>query len=109
VIGITDKVEYIAAAMINEPSPADIRGFEVELAGLIWQANKELARADIALKKAIHEAPEKSAAAKKQYAEAGPAYERWKDAEAIQMSCQQMLVTCRSNIRSLTAEMQLQR
>jgi hypothetical protein len=109
VIGITDKVEYIAAAMINEPAPADIRGFEVELAGLIWQANKELARADIALKKAIHEAPEKSAAAKKQYAEAGPAYERWKQSEAIQLSVHQMLMTCRSNIRSISEEMRLAR
>lgn len=108
-IGITDKVEYIAAAMINEPCPADIREFEVELAGLLWQANKELARADIALKKAIQEAPEKSAAGKKQFAEAGPAYERWKEAEAVQVSVQQMLVTCRSNIRSLSEEMRLQR
>lgn len=108
-IGITDKVEYIAAAMINEPAPAEIRGFEVELAGLIWKANVELARADIALKKAIQEAPEKSAAGKKQFAEAGPAYERWKEAEAIQVSCQQMLITCRSHVRSLSEEMRLQR
>jgi hypothetical protein len=109
VIGITDKVELIAASMANDPSPAEVRAFEVALAGLIWKANAELARADIALKKAIQEAPEKSAAAKKQFAEAGPAYERWKEAEAIQVSCQQMLITCRSNVRSLSEEMRLTR
>ena len=108
-IGLSPQVDVISAAMANDPSPAEIRGFEVALASLIWKANMELARADIALKKAIQEAPEKTATARKQFAEAGPAYERFIEAEAIQQSVQEMLRTCRSHGRSLSEEMRLQR
>lgn len=108
-IALTNQVELISSSMANDPTPAEIRGFEVTLAALIWKANIELARADIALKKAIQEAPEKSSAAKKQFAEAGPAYERFMEAKAIQESSMEMLRTCRSHGRSLSEEMRLAR
>lgn len=106
---IRDRIEQIAVSMRNEPSPADIRDFEVTLASLVWSVNLEVARADIAFKRAIQDAPEKTAAARRQFAESGPAYERLAEAQATQASAMEMLRTCRSNMRSLSEEMRLSR
>ncbi len=106
---VRDRIESIAIAMRNDPKPSDIREFEVTLAALVWNVNLEVARASVAFKKAIQDAPEKTSAGRKQFAEAGPTFERLMEAEAVQQSLMEMLRTCRSHGRSLSEEMRLAR
>jgi hypothetical protein len=108
-MGLSDHIELIAVAMRNDPSPAEMRGYEVSLASYVWGVNLETARAEVAFKRAIQDAPEKTAAARRQYAEAGPAFERLLTAQAVQQACLEMLRTCRSTGRSLNEEMRLAR
>lgn len=106
---IRHQIEEIAIALRNDPLPAEIRGHEVTLAGLLWRVNKEATAAEIAFRKAVNEAVGRSAAARKQIAEGGETYARLLEARSAQESCRQMLVTCRSALRSVSDEMRLQR
>lgn len=107
---IRDRIGSIAAAMRDDdPSPAEIRSYEVTLAALVWSCNLEVSKAEIDFKRAIQEADAKTAAGRKQIAEAGPTYARLVEAQAVRESCMEMLRTCRSHGRSLSEEMRLQR
>lgn len=109
---MTEQVEAIAAAMQSgDPTPAEIRGFEVTLAGLLWQANKAATKAEIEFRVAKLGASThtKSAAQAAIVAEAGPAGAALLWAKCVQDSVMELLRTCRSNNRSTTAEMQMQR
>lgn len=55
-LSIRDQIEEIAVAMRSDPPPAEIRGYEVTLAGLPWRVNRETAEAEIAFRRAISEA-----------------------------------------------------
>lgn len=91
----------------GDPSPAEIRAYEVTLAGVYFHCNKEAGNADIAFKKAIYRSTATSAAGRKQEAEAGLDYEVLVEAERTLESCHQMLMTCRNYGRSVTEEMKL--
>ena len=109
---IQTRVESIANAMQGgDPSPAEIRGFEVTLAGLLWQANKAATKAEIEFRVAKLGASThtKSAAQATIVAEAGPAGAALLEAVCIQESVMEMLRTCRSSSRSISEEMRLQR
>ena len=107
---VRDQIAAIANAMQGgDPTPAEIRGMEITLAGLVYHCNKEAGAAEVAYKQAIFHSTATSAAGRKQEAEAGPAYERLITAKATQEACMELLRTCRSRGRSWSSEMQLQR
>lgn len=109
---IQERIASIAEAMHGgDPSPAEIRGYEINLAGLQWLANKAATQAEIAFRVAVLGASThtKSNAAARMVAEAGPAGAALLEAECIRDSCHQMLITCRSASRSISEEMRLAR
>lgn len=107
---VRDQIASIASAMQGgDPSPAEIRGYEVTLAGLVWLCNREAGSAEVAFKQAIYHSTATTAAARKQEAEASETYARLMEAKAVQESAMEMLRTCRSNSRSLSEEMRMQR
>jgi hypothetical protein len=106
------RIQAIAHAMEHDdPSPAEIRGFEVTLAGMLWQANKAATKAEIEFRVAKLGASThtKSAAQATIVAEAGPAGAAVLEAICLQESVMEMLRTCRSHGRSVSEEMRLQR
>jgi len=109
---ISDRIQAIATAMESgDPSPAEIRAFEVTLAGLLWQANKAATKAEIDFRVAKLGASThtKSAAAAQIVAEAGPSFAVLLEAKSVQDTCMEMLRTCRSSARSISEEMRLSR
>ena len=107
---IRERIEEIQKAMRDDdPSPSDIRAFEVSLAALLWNVNQEVTKAELAFKKAILDALATTAAGRRQIAEAGPTFERLLEAKATHESCMEMLRTCRSHGRSLSEEMRMTR
>lgn len=106
---IRERIEDISLAMQGDPPPSEIRGYEVRLAGMLWEVSKACTVAEIAFRKAVPEAPGDSAAAREQNAKASDSYGIWRMAETEAESCKQMLVTCRSALRSVSDEMRMQR
>jgi hypothetical protein len=109
---LEDRIGSIATAMESgDPSPAEIRGYEITLAGLLWQANKAATKAEIDFRVAKLGASTvtKSAAAAQIVAEAGPSFKALLEAKTVQDTCMEMLRTCRSSSRSITEEMRLQK
>lgn len=109
---LSTRIQAIAEAMHGgDPTPGEIRGFEVTLAGLLWQAGRDVTKAEIEFRVAKLGASThtKSAAAAKIVAEAGPAFAALLEAQTTQASVMEMLRTCRSSSRSLSEEMRLQR
>lgn len=109
---IQDRIAAIATSMYGgDPTPAEIRGYEVTLAGLLWQVNREVTQAEMEFRVATLGASThtKSAAAARMVAEAGPTYGRLLTAKAVHDSLMEMLRTCRSSARSLSEEMRMQR
>ncbi len=109
---LQDQIATIANAMQSgDPTPAEIRGFEVTLAGLLWKANKAATKAEIEFRVATLGASThtKSAAAARIVAEAGPSFAALLEANTARDSAMEMLRTCRSSLRSLSDEMRLQR
>lgn len=105
-----DRIKAIASQMLkSEPTPSALSAFEVSLAGLLAVVNEEVTSAELAFKRAVLEADAKTAAGKKQIAEAGPEYARLVEAKATYDSAHQMLMTCRNSVRRATEEMRLQR
>jgi hypothetical protein len=106
------RIASIAEAMHSgDPTPAEIRGFEVTLAGLLWTANKAVTKAEIEFRVAKLGASThtKSAAQAQIVAEAGPTFAALLDAKCKQDTCMELLRTCRSSARSISEEMRLQR
>lgn len=109
-MSIRERIKRIAAEMLSaNPSPAKLSEFEVSLAGLLSHVNDEVTAAELEFRKAILAADASSAAAKKQIAEAGPAYARLLEAKATYDTAHQMLMTCRNAGRRATEELRLQR
>ena len=109
---IQEQIESIATAMHSgDPTPAEIRGYEVTLAGLLWRVNREVTQAELEFRVATLGASThtKSAAAARMVAEAGPTYGRLLAAKSAHESLMEMLRTCRSSARSISEEMRLQR
>jgi hypothetical protein len=109
---IQERIAAIATAMHGgDPTPGEIRAYEVTLAGLLWQVNKEVTQAELEFRVATLGASThtKSAAAARMVAEAGPTYARLLHAKAALDSLMEMLRTCRSSARSISEEMRLQR
>lgn len=109
---LSDQIGLIATAMQSgDPSPAEIRGYEVALAGMLWTANKAAAKAELEFRVATLGASThtKSAAQARIVAEAGPAGAALLEAKCCQETVMELLRTCRSSNRSVTAEMQLSR
>lgn len=108
-MSIRERIDAIAKEMLADPTPAQVREFEIELAALLWGVNKEVTRCELAFKRDILEAESKTAAGKRQIAEGNTSYAELLEAEAAQKSVMEMLRTCRSHGRSLSEEMRLQR
>ncbi len=109
---LSEQIGMIADAMrTGDPSPAEIRGFEVTLAGLLWSANKAATKAEMEFRVATLGASThtKSAAQARIVAEAGPAGAGLLEAKCCQETVMELLRTCRSSSRSLSEEMRLQR
>lgn len=109
---LSDQLSAIASAMQNgDPTPQEIRGFEVTLAGMVWEANKAMAQAEIDFRMAKLAASgvTKSAAQAQIVAEAGPYGAALVNAEMVQRTVMELLRTCRSNQRSITEEMRMSR
>jgi hypothetical protein len=106
---IREQIEEIAVAMRHDPPPAEIRGYEVTLAGLLWRVSKEATTAEIAFRRAVNEAEGPSAKAREQIAKGTESFARLLEAKSAQEACKQMLMTCRSSLRSVSDEMRLAR
>ena len=109
-MSIRERIKAIAAQMLGGKSdPSALREFEVALAGLLWSINDELRASELAFRLVILDADAKTAAGKRQIAEASPEYARLLEAKATHESAMEMLRTCRSSVRSVSEEMRLQR
>lgn len=109
-MSIRERVRAIAAEMLgSKPQPAQLSEFEVSLAGLLSHINDEVCAAEVAFRGAVLDADSKTAAGKRQIAEAGPEFKRLAEARATQESCEEMLRTCRSAIRLRTEELRATR
>jgi hypothetical protein len=109
---IRDRVAAIGSAMLEgDPSPAEIRGYEITLAGLLAATNKALTGAQLAYnrKLAALRADSTSAADAKLQGEATEEYAHLLETKGAKDSVMELLRTCRSAGRSLSDEMRLQR
>jgi hypothetical protein len=109
---IRDRVAAIGSAMLEgDPSPAEIRGYEITLAGLLAATNKALTGAQLAYnrKLAALRADSTSAADAKLQGEATEEYAHLLETKSAKDSVMELLRTCRSAGRSLSDEMRLQR
>ena len=109
-MSIRDRIKRIASEMLSgKPTPAALSEFEVSLAGLLSHVNDEVTEAELAFRKAILAADAKTAAGKRQIAEAGEEYARLLEAKATYDTCHQLLMTCRNTVRRATEEMRASR
>lgn len=109
---LIDRIQGIQTAMADgDPTPAEVRGFEMTLCGLLGQFAREAVIAEVEFKKVIAASRigAKSMAEAKAIAETQPAYARLLEAKAEHECCHQMLMTCRSHSRSLSEEMRMAR
>lgn len=109
---LIDRIVSIQQAMADgDPTPAEVRGYEMTLCGLLGSFAREMTQAEIEFKKVIAASRigAKSMAEAKAIAETMPAYARYLEAEGNFNACKQMLITCRSHSRSLSEEMRLSR
>ena len=111
-MSIRERIQSIGEAMLTgDPSPQEVRGFEITLAGLLTATNKALTGATLAYNKklAALRGECKSAADAKLQAEATEEFSDLLEAKGAKDSVHQLLVTCRSYTRSLSDEMRMQR
>lgn len=109
---LIERISAIQHAMAEgDPTPAEVRGFELTLCGLLGGFAREAVLAEIEFKKvlAASRLGAKSMAEAKVIAEAQPAYGTWRIADINHECCEQALITCRSHGRSLNTEMQMAR
>jgi hypothetical protein len=109
---LTERIQSIQLAMADgDPTPAEVRGFEMTLCGLLGSFAREAVIAEVEFKKVIAASRigAKSMAEAKAIAETQPAYARLLEAQNDFNACKQMLITCRSHSRSLSEEMRLAR
>jgi hypothetical protein len=109
---IRDRIQQIGVQMLaGDPSPAEVRDHEIQLAGLLAATNKALISAELAYKRHLaHVRVEcKSAADAKLQAEGSDQYADLLEAKSARDSVMEMLRTCRSYGRSKSEEMRLER
>jgi hypothetical protein len=109
-VSIRERVADIGKAMLSgDPSPADVRQYEVQLAGLLTAVNKNLTGAQLAYnRKLVALRVEcKSAADAKLQAEATDEMADLLEAKGARDSVMELLRTCRSSLRSVSDEMRL--
>jgi D-ribose pyranose/furanose isomerase RbsD len=109
---IQERISAIQEVMAaGNPTPSQVRNFEMRLCGLLGSFAKEAVLAEVEFKKVIAASRigAKSMAEAKAIAETQPAYARFLEAKADHECCHQMLMTSRSHSRSLSEEMRLQR
>lgn len=109
---LIERITSIQQAMADgDPTPAEVRGFEMTLCGLLGGFARESVLAEVEFKKvlAASRLGAKSMAEAKVIAEAQPAYGVWRIAEMNHECCQQALITSRSHLRSIDSEMRMQR
>lgn len=111
-LSVRDRVHEIATAIVGgEPSPADLRSYELQLSGLLALTNKHAAACEVAYKRKLaHERVEhKTSAEAKMVAEASDEYADLVDANLTAKSLIETIRTIRRVSRSLDEEMRLQR
>jgi hypothetical protein len=109
---LIDRLASIQTAMADgDPSPQEVRGFEITVCGLLGRLAKDAVLADVDFKKvlAASRIGVKSMAEAKVVAESQPAYGRLREAQMQHEMCLEVLRTCRSHGRSLSEEMRLSR
>jgi hypothetical protein len=109
---IRDRVAAIGSAMLEgDPSPAEIRGYEITLAGLLAATNKAMTGAQLAYNRKIAalRGECKSAADARLQGEATEEYAHLLETKGIRDSVMELLRTCRSAGRSLSEEARLAR
>jgi hypothetical protein len=112
---VTDAIERLQsiqqAMAEGEPTPGEVRGFEMTVCGLLRLLAKESVLAEVDYKRVVaaNRAVAKSMAEAKVLAEAQPAYQRLREAQMNHDMGLEVLRTCRSHGRSLGEEMRLQR
>ena len=108
-----ERIERVQLEMASQqqPSPSQVRDFEMALCGLLGQFAKDATVAEIEFKRVIaaSRVGAKSIAEAKVVAEAQPAYGTYRLAAMHHEQCLEMVRTCRGFSRSLSEEMRLQR
>jgi hypothetical protein len=109
---IRDRIASIGAYMLGgDPSPADLRAYEVQLAGLLTATNRALTGAQLSYNRRLValRVECKSAADAKLQAEATDEMADLLEAKGARDSVMELLRTCRSSLRSVSDELRLQR
>jgi len=102
-LSVRERLSAIALRLLpGRPEPDEVMALEMSLVGLLWLVEQERIASDVAYKIAIAEAPGESATARKQHADAGKTFARWREAEGVYKTVDQMIKTCRSSIRLQT-------
>ena len=91
---IRDRIQQIGVEMLSgDPSPAQVREYEIQLAGLLAATNKALTGAELAYKRHLAHVRVacKSAADAKLHAEGSDQYADLLEAKGARDSCMEML------------------
>lgn len=112
-MSIRERIDDIGQQMLSgDPSPADARQHEAQLAGLLAHVNKAVTGAEVVYKRklsAIRSESSKSAADARIQAEATQEYADWREALSYQSSVEELLKTLRNTSYSRNTEMKLAR
>lgn len=109
---VRERVKEIQKSMIaGNLQPSDIRSFKAELSGMLGIANEARLQAEVQYRRRMQEIRQsaKSKADAELQAMTEPAYEAWQQAINVCESIMEMNRTCRDNLRSLDAEIGLER
>lgn len=109
---VRERVARIQKAMVHgNLQPSDIREFRAELSGMLGIANEARLQAEIQYRHRLMEIRQttKSKADAEIQAMGEPAYEAWQQAINVCESIMEMSRSCRDNLRSLDAEIGLER
>lgn len=102
---VRERISAIATKLIPGTSqPEELVAFELSLVGLMLLIQSEVTAAEVEYRKAVLRVDEPSASARKQVAEAGPEYQRWLEAKAVDFTVDQMIKSCRSALRLFTEQ-----
>ena len=104
-----ERLERIQIEMANDPTPGQVRNFELALCGMLGLFAYAATLAEIEFKKVIaaSRVGAKSIAEAKVVAEAQPGYGTYRLAAMQHEQCLEMVRTCRGFSRSLSEEMRL--
>lgn len=108
---IRSRVAELGALLQGDPTPAQVRDAEQELAGRLPNIAKAVREADIAYKRVLLDAfrVEGTQNRAKLVAETQPEFAAWQEAKDTERAVMEMIRTCRSTLKSLDGEMRLAR